>query len=65
MKTYTGVRYCKRDKKYKAKVTHKNIIYNCGSHDTPQAAVRARDIKILEKNIPAKLQVLKRVKDET
>lgn len=56
---YTGVQYVPRLKKWHSRVTHKGIVYNCGHHDTSKEAAIARDIKILEKNLPFKLQVLK------
>lgn len=59
---YTGVRYSSRTKKFHAKVTHNNVVYNCGGFDTEVEAAKARDRKIIEKNLPAKLQVYKKVK---
>lgn len=63
-KEYTGVHYSTLFKKYQAKVTHLGIVYGCGTHDTAKDAARARDIKIIEKCLPHKLQVLKKVKKD-
>lgn len=62
MKHYTGVNFSKRYKKWEAKVTHQGTVFPCGLFETPELAARARDIKIIEKNLPHKLQILKPVK---
>lgn len=61
MKTnkHTGVRIDSRNQLFHAKVTHQGIVYNCGHHKTEREGAIARDTKILEKNLPLPLQVLK------
>lgn len=61
MKEYIGVNFSIRFKKWAAKVTHNNTVYPCGLFDTPREAALARDKKIIEKNLPHKLQILKPV----
>lgn len=56
---YVGVQYKKYTLNYEAKVAYQGIVYNCGRHETKRQAAVARDRKILEKNLPHKLQVLK------
>ena len=58
-KNYTGVSYNRLLNKYQSKVGAGNISYNCGVHDTAEAAAKARDRKILEKGLKAPLQILK------
>lgn len=60
-KNYRGVQYNRRRKLYEARVESKGIVYNCGSFKTPEAAAKARDIKIITKGLPQKLQILKPV----
>lgn len=59
MKNYTGVWQDKRNGKYSSKVTHQGTVYNCGQHNTPELAAKARDIKIIKKGLPQPLQILK------
>lgn len=59
MKDYTGIWKSKRNGKWCSKVTHQGTVYNCGQHDTPELAVKARDIRIIEKGLPHPLQILK------
>lgn len=56
---YTGVWQHKKTKMWHSKVTHKHIVYFCGKHNTPEAAAKARDKKIIEKGLPQALQILK------
>lgn len=62
-KTYTGVQFNTLTQLWQARVTSKGTVYECGHHETPRLAAIARDTKILEKNLPQKLQVLKPKKD--
>lgn len=61
MKTYTGVQFNTLTQMYQARVTYRGTTYECGHHSTPRLAAIARDKKIIEKNLPQKLQVLKPV----
>ena len=61
MKKYTGVQFNTLTKMYQARVTYKGTIYECGHWETPRLAAIARDKKIIEKNLPQKLQVLTKV----
>lgn len=59
MKNYIGVEYNSITNKYHSKVKSGGLTYHCGMHDTPEEAARARDMKILEKGLGLKLQILK------
>lgn len=62
MKDYQGVRWIKEHKRWQSSVKYAGIHYSCGMHLDQKEAVIARDKKIIEKNIPAKLQMLKKAK---
>ena len=61
MKKYTGVQFNTLTQMYQARVQHNGTLYECGHHSTPEKAAKARDMKILEKGLPQKLQILKAV----
>lgn len=61
-KTYRGVSFHRLIRKYSSAVSHKGIKYNCGTHDTAEAAAKARDRKIIEKGLNVPLQILKPLK---
>lgn len=62
MKKYIGILYNSNYKKFKSKVNHKGITYECGFYDTEREAVLARDKKIIALGLDVKLQILKKVK---
>lgn len=57
MKEYTGIRWVEEHKRWQASVRHNGVVYPCGMHLDQIAAVKARDRKIIEKNLPTKLQI--------
>lgn len=57
---FTGICYHKLEKKYQASLYHKGQRYYLGYHKTPEEAAKARDLFIIEYNLPHKLQVLQR-----
>lgn len=63
-KKYTGVSYKRTTGKYQSKVTHVGVTYFCGFFDTEIEAIRARDLLIIKKGLPVKLQILKPISKE-
>jgi hypothetical protein len=59
---YTGIKWIGQYKRWQSSVRSNGIHYPCGMHLNQKDAVMARDTKIIEKNLPAKLQMLKKVK---
>jgi hypothetical protein len=62
MKDYQGIKWVEQHKRWQSSVRYGGIHYACGMHLNQKDAVIARDTKIIEKNLPAKLQMLKKVK---
>lgn len=61
MKTeYTGVQFNTLTQLWQSRVTYRGTVYECGHWETARLGAIARDKKILEKNLPQKLQVLKK-----
>jgi hypothetical protein len=58
-KKYTGVTYHRKLGKYESRVTYSGITYKAGWYDTEIEAVRTRDLLIIKKGLPVKLQILK------
>lgn len=58
-KNYTGVTFHRKICKYESRVGHAGITYKCGWYETDIEAVRARDLLIIKKGLPVKLQLLK------
>jgi hypothetical protein len=61
MKDYTGIKWVEEHKRWQSSVRHAGVHYPCGMHIIQKDAVMARDRKIIEKNLPVKLQMLKPV----
>lgn len=63
-KKYTGITYHRKICKYEARVGHAGVTYKAGWYDTEIEAVRARDLLIIKKGLPVKLQILKPIQKE-
>jgi len=62
MKEYTGIQWVEKHQRWQSSVRHDGTTYSCGMHIDQKKAVLARDTKIIEKGLPAKLQILKPIK---
>lgn len=62
MKDYQGIKWVDQHQRWQSSVRSNGVHYACGMHINQKDAVMARDTKIIEKNLNAKLQMLKPVK---
>jgi hypothetical protein len=58
---YIGIKWIGQYKRWQSLVRQGGVHYPCGMHINQKDAVMARDTKIIEKNLPVKLQMLKPV----
>lgn len=64
MKDYTGVRWMPEFNKWQSTLRHNGVYYNLGLHVEQIAAVKARDICIINNGLKVALQVIKPIKNK-